>query len=286
LLPEARAGTLAAGSGAEDDIMSGNGKLAGRIALVTGGGGEIGGAIARRFAAEGARLVIADLDEKKAEATAAAIRAAGGEAVAQATDVAKPEDAARAVATAVSSFGRLTTLVNVAAAVTPDGTCETLTLEDWNKALAVNLTGPFLMAKHAVPHLRKAGGGVIVNIASQLGQMGVAGRAPYCSSKAALIHLSKVMAMDHAKDNIRVVSLSPGAIQTARSLERYGTPEKADRARKPLYVLGRTGRVDEIAAGAVFLASDDASFMTAADLLIDGGYCGFKVNPDLIEFKA
>jgi NAD(P)-dependent dehydrogenase (short-subunit alcohol dehydrogenase family) len=118
---------------------------------------------------------------------------------------------------------------------------------------------------------------VIINVASQLGQMGVPGRAPYCSSKAALIHLSKVMAMDHAKDNIRVVSLSPGAIDTARSLRRYGTREASSKARGPLYILGRVGTVDEVAGGALFLASDDSSFMTGADLLIDGGYCAFKM---------
>jgi NAD(P)-dependent dehydrogenase (short-subunit alcohol dehydrogenase family) len=256
------------------------GRLAGRVAVVTGSGGEIGGAIAKRFAEEGAKVVIADINGDNAEATAKDIRAAGGAAVAQQTDVSKPEDAKRAIDKAISEFGSLRILINVAAAVTPDGTCETLALEDWNKAFAVNLTGPFLMAKYAVPHFRKAGGGVIVNTASQLGHLGVAGRAPYCSSKAALIHLSKVMAMDHAKDNIRVVSLSPGAIDTARSLRRYGTRENSSKVRGPLYLTGRVGTVDEIAGSALFLVSDDASFMTGADLLVDGGYCAFKVNPE------
>jgi NAD(P)-dependent dehydrogenase (short-subunit alcohol dehydrogenase family) len=257
--------------------MSQTGKLAGRVALITGAGGEIGAAIAKRLAAEGASIVAADLRGESAERTATDIRNAGGAAVAQETDVSNPDHAARAAAKASEAFGGLNILVNVAAAVTPDGTCETLALEDWNKALAVNLTGPFLMAKHAVPLIRKAGGGVIINVASQLGQMGVPGRAPYCSSKAALIHLSKVMAMDHAKDNIRVVSLSPGAIDTARSLRRYGTREASSKARGPLYILGRVGTVDEVAAGALFLASDESSFMTGADLLIDGGYTAFKV---------
>ncbi|HET9148895.1 MAG TPA: SDR family NAD(P)-dependent oxidoreductase, partial [Alphaproteobacteria bacterium] len=134
--------------------MSGDGRLARRVALVTGGGGEIGGAIAKRFASEGAKVTIADINADAAERTAAAIRAAGGEAVAQATDVSKPEEAKRAIAKAVSSFGSLRILVSVAAAVTPDGTCETLDLADWNKALAVNLTGPFLLAKYAVPEMR------------------------------------------------------------------------------------------------------------------------------------
>ncbi len=145
------------------------GELNGRVALITGGGGEIGGAIARRFAEAGAAIAIADINRDSAEAVAGEITAAGGQAVAVRTNVAVEQDAERAVRHAVEAFGKLTTLVNVAATVTPDGTVETLTLDDWNDALAVNLTGAFLMCKYAVPQLRNAGGGTIVNIASQLG---------------------------------------------------------------------------------------------------------------------
>ena len=159
-------------------------ELTGHVALVTGGGGEIGGAIARRFAQAGAAIAIADIRRDAAEAVAGEITAAGGQAVAVRTNVAVAEDAERAVRHAVEAFGKLTALVNVAANVTPDGTVETLTLDDWNDALAVNLTGAFLMCKYAVPEIRKAGGGTIINIASQLGQIGVAGRAPYTTSKA------------------------------------------------------------------------------------------------------
>lgn len=251
-------------------------KLAGRTALITGGGGEIASAIARRFADEGADVVVGDIHLEAAEATAKAIVENGGRAVATLLDVSDPESCRAAVETAVSSFGALTTLVNVAAAVTPDGTVETLTLEDWNRALAVNLTGPFLMSKYAVPKMREAGGGSIINIASQLGQIGVPKRSPYSTSKAALIRFTTCLACDHAEDGIRVNSLSPGAIDTARSLRRFGTREVANKIRGPLYLLKRTGTVDEIASGAVFLASDESSFMTGADLLIDGGYLAFK----------
>jgi NAD(P)-dependent dehydrogenase (short-subunit alcohol dehydrogenase family) len=250
--------------------------LAGRVALVTGGGGEIGGAIARLFAAEGAALVVGDIRLPAAEAVAADIVGSGGRAVALALDVARADDAERAVRQAVETFGKLTTLVNVAAAVTPDGTVETLTLEDWTRALDVNLTGAFLMCKYAVPELRKAGGGTIVNIASQLGQIGVPGRAPYSTSKAALIRFTQCVAGDHAKDNIRVNSLSPGGVDTQRVLRRFGSREAANRARGPGHLLGRTGGVEEIAAGALFLASEQSSFMTGADLLLDGGYLAFK----------
>ena len=261
--------------------MTGTGKLLGRTAIVTGGGGAIGGAIAKLFGHEGAQVVIGDLKAENAEAVAAEIVAAGGKAVGCPLDVSKPVDAERVAALAAEKFGNIRILVNVAAAVTPDGTVVDLTLEDWNKALAVNLTGAFLMCKHTIPHIARAGGGSIINIASQLGQMAVPKRTPYCTSKAALIHFSKALAIDHAKDNIRVNSLSPGAIDTPRALWRYGgNLEEARKARGPLYLTGRPGRVEEVANGALFLASDDSSFMTAADLLIDGGYLAFKTMDD------
>jgi NADP-dependent 3-hydroxy acid dehydrogenase YdfG len=178
-------------------------RLAHRVALVTGGGGEIGAAICRRFAAEGAEVAIADLDPTKSEAAARAITASGGRAQALRVDVADEASAKGAVERTVAKFGRLTTLVNVAATVTPDGTVETLSLDDWNSAIAVNLTGAFVMCKYAVPELRRAGGGSIINIASQLGHLGVPLRSPYCTTKAALIHFTRILAMDHAVDKIR-----------------------------------------------------------------------------------
>lgn len=250
--------------------------LEGRVALITGGGGEIGGAIARRLAAAGAAVAIADIDRTAADTVAEGIVAGNGQAIAVRTNVAIAQDAERAVRHAVEAFGALTTLVNVAATVTPDGTVETLTLDDWNDALRVNLTGAFLMCKYAVPALRKAGGGTIINIASQLGQIGIAGRAPYTTSKAALIQFTRSLAVDHAADGIRANSLSPGGIDTARILRRFKDRDEANRARGPAYLLGRPGRADEVAAAALFLASGDSSFMTGADLLLDGGYLAFK----------
>jgi NAD(P)-dependent dehydrogenase (short-subunit alcohol dehydrogenase family) len=255
---------------------AGVGSLNGRVALVTGAGGEIGGAIAARFAREGACVVVGDVRFEAAQEQAAAIATQGGRAVAVKLDVSDSESCRLSVTFACEAFGKLTILVNVAAAVTPDGTVETLSHEDWNRALAVNLTGPFLMAKFAVPAIRAAGGGSIINIASQLGQIGVPRRAPYSTTKAALIHLTKCLAGDHARDGIRVNSLSPGAIDTARSLRRFASREEANKERGVSYLLGRTGRVEEVAAGAVFLASDESSFMTGADLLLDGGYLAFK----------
>jgi NAD(P)-dependent dehydrogenase (short-subunit alcohol dehydrogenase family) len=256
--------------------MTTSGRLSGRVALVSGGGGEIGGAISRLFAKEGAEVAVADLDLVKAETVARAIVDGGGRASALAVDVADEESAKRCVARAIEIFRRLTTLVNVAATITPDGTVETLTLEQWNKAIAVNLTGAFLMCKFAVPELRRAGGGSIINIASQLGHLGVAARSPYCTTKAALIHFTRILAMDHAADNIRANTISPGFIVTERSSARSGGKERARILNGPRHLLNRPGEPVEIAAGALYLAGEESSFVTASDLLIDGGYVAFK----------
>ena len=262
--------------------MAGEGALAGRVALITGGGGEIGGAIARRFAAAGASVMVTDVRPDAAARVVADIKRGGGRAAWARCDVAAPSDAEEAVRQTCQLFKKLTTLVNVAAAVTPDGTVETLSLEEWNQALAINLTGAFILCKYAVPRMRQAGGGAIVNIASQLGQIGVPGRAPYASSKAALIRFTQCLAGDHAKDGIRANSLSPGGVDTERTVRRFGSREAANKARGPFHLLNRTGRAEEIAAAALFLASDESSFMTGADLLVDGGYLAFKgvLKPD------
>jgi NAD(P)-dependent dehydrogenase (short-subunit alcohol dehydrogenase family) len=256
--------------------MTQPGRLTERVALITGGGGEIGSAIARRFAQEGAKVAVADLDLSKSQAVARAITASGGQAHAIEVDVSDESSAQAAVARTIDAFRTLTTLVNVAAAATPDGTVESLTLAQWNHAIGVNLTGAFLMCKHAVPALRRAGGASIINIASQLGHLGVPLRSPYCTTKAALIHFTRVLAMDHAVDKIRANTISPGFILTERSSARSGGKEAARVRNGPYHLLNRPGEPEEIAAGAVYLASDEASFVTASDLLIDGGYIAFK----------
>ena len=250
--------------------------LEGRVALITGGGGEIGGSTAKRFASEGAKIVVADIRKDAADAIAADIVAKGGEALSLLADSSKPDEARALVDATLQRFGNLTTYVNTPSTVTPDSLIENLSFELWNEALAVNLSGAFLMCKYAIPEIRKAGGGTIVMIASQLGQIGVPLRATYSTTKAALMQLTKCLAVDHAIDNIRVNSISPGSIDTRRTLRRYGTREVANKARGPFHLLGRTGRADEIAAGALFLASEESSFMTGADLLLDGGYLAFK----------
>ena len=195
-------------------------------------------------------------------------------------DVSDPAQAERAVGLTNERFGGPHILVNVAAGSSPDATVVDRTLEDWNREIGINLTGCFLMGKYAIPPMAAAGGGAIINIASQYGHIGVPRRAGYCASKGGILQLTKVMAIDHADDNIRVNSISPGAIDTPRSLRRYGTRENAQRVRGRYYLTRRTGTVDEVAAGALYLASDDASFCTGMDLLIDGGFMAFKGSVD------
>jgi len=186
-------------------------------------------------------------------------------------DVTDPKSAEAAIKAGVAHFGSLFGLINNAAAPSHDGTVVDLTIEHWNQEIAVSLTGAFLMSKFAVPHML-AKGGSIVHVASQFGQVGVAGSAAYCAAKAGLVNLAKVMALDHAAQNIRVNTLSPGAIWTERLMARNASLEEANQKLAPRFPIGRIGRPEEIAGAAAFLMSDDSSYMTGADMLVDGGY--------------
>ena len=247
-------------------------RLEGKVAFITGAGGAIGSAIVRRFARKGAALMCVDIDGDAVERTASSIKADGGRASALACDVSKANEVKNAIDAALRAFSRLDVLVNTAAVREPLGSAVELDAAEWERALAVNLTGVFLVCKHGIPSLVAAGGGSIVIIASQLGQVVVPRRPAYVTSKAALIQLARALALDHAKDRIRVNTLSPGAIETGRLVMRYGDMEAARKALVPLHPIGRLGQPDEIANGALFLASDESSFMTGADLVMDGGY--------------
>ncbi len=250
--------------------------LKGRVAVVSGGGGEIGGAIARRFALEGAAVLVCDVSQEKADAVANEIIASGSQAAGLAVDVGEPSQCERAAKVAVEKFGKITTLVNAAAAVTPDGNVEKLDLDAWKRALDINFTGIFLMCKYVMGHIREAGGGAVVNIASSHGHFALPGRMAYCSTKAAVMHFTRVLAVDYGAHNIRANTISPGPIDTERSLRRYGTRENSNAIRGKGQVLGRTGTVEEVASAAAFLASDEAAFVTGTDLLVDGGQTAFK----------
>jgi NAD(P)-dependent dehydrogenase (short-subunit alcohol dehydrogenase family) len=246
--------------------------LTGRVALVSGAGGGIGRAISLAFVEVGAAVACCDIDLRSAEETARLVQNAGGRAIARRCDVAVEAESLAVVAVAHDAFGRLDILVSGAAPYDPSGTVLETSLADWERVLAVNLTGSFLLSRAALPRMIAGGGGSIIFIASQLGRVGSGGRAAYCATKGALIQLAKVMAIDHAAQNIRVNTLSPGAVETQRTLDRYGSFEAARERLGPKHLLGRLGHPQEIAAAAVFLASDGASFVTGSDLLVDGGY--------------
>jgi len=239
-----------------------NQPLQGKAAIVTGGAGGIGSAIARAFLDAGAKVAVVDLQLDHAPKGALAIKC----------DVSSETDTRGAVEHAAKAFGGLHILVNTAALRDASATVTELDLASWNKVFAVNVGGAFLMSRWVVPHMARAGGGSIIHIASQLGSVGTPGRVAYCATKGALITMAKAMASDHAAQKIRVNTLSPGAIETERMPLRFGTMEKAREALGPKHLLNRLGKPEEIAAAAVFLASDASSFMTGADLLVDGGY--------------
>jgi NAD(P)-dependent dehydrogenase (short-subunit alcohol dehydrogenase family) len=245
-------------------------RLRGKVAIVTGAGGGIGGAIARAFANEGASVVVNDINPERLSRTVSDIEGAGGRAVALAADVALEQTAIDAAKLAEAEFGGLSVLVNNAVFDLALGPLTGITLEDWQRAMDVNLTSAFLMSKHAIPVMASGGGGSIIHIASQLARAAKPGRPWYVAAKGALISMARAMAVDHADHNIRVNTLSPGPVETDRFVANFDDREAARAANNTL--MNRLGTPDEIAAGAVFLASDEASFMTGADLLIDGGY--------------
>jgi NAD(P)-dependent dehydrogenase (short-subunit alcohol dehydrogenase family) len=252
-------------------MASGDYSLAGKSAVVTGAGNGIGRAIALAFAQAEANVACVDIDTKAAEATAAAAANEGVQTLAVRCDVANEADIAAAAKAILQKFPALHVLVNGAAGYDPNGTVLDLTLSDWNRVFAVNVGGAFLMSRAILPAMVAAGGGSIIHIAS-LGSVAAPRRAAYCASKGALIQLAKAMATDHAAQKIRVNTLSPGAVETERLVKRFGDMETARRTAGPKHLLQRLGQPEEIALAAVFLASDASSFMTGADLLIDGGY--------------
>ena len=240
-----------------------------KIALITGAAQGIGRAIAVKFHEAGARLILVDNSKEKLDQLISEI---GPDAVACAVDISNAEELAAHLHPMLYRQKTLDILVNNAATVTRRTKITELSLDEWQKTLAVNLTGTFLLSKTSIPAMQRAGGGVILNIASQLGHVGIAGAAPYCTTKGGILQFTRCLALDHAEDNIRVVALSPGAVLTPRLTDIYGTADDAEQALASLHPIGRLGDVDEIAKAALFLVSEDASFITGTDLVADGGY--------------
>jgi NAD(P)-dependent dehydrogenase (short-subunit alcohol dehydrogenase family) len=246
-------------------------RLAGKVALISGGARGMGAAEARLFAREGARVVLGDVLEAEARAVVAEIAAKGGEALFVPLDVTREADWQRAVAAALERFGSLGVLVNNAG-VGAAGRLEETTLEAWQRVMDVNATGVFLGTKAVIPAMRRAGGGSIVNISSQLGIVGADNSSPqYQASKGAVRVLTKLTALQYAREGIRANSVHPGPIVTAMTERRRRDPAQYQLTLSRI-PLGRYGEPDEVAYGVLYLASDESAFVTGSELVIDGGW--------------
>lgn len=248
-------------------------RMAGKAAIVTGGAAGIGEATARLIAEEGGRVVIADVDAA-GEATAAAIRDAGGEALFIRADISSEDDVARVTTACVEAFGGVDVLVNNAARILLRGV--EATVEEWQQALSVNVVGTALCSRYASEEMKKRGGGAIVNLSSISAFIAQPHFATYSATKAAILQLTRNMALDLAPFGIRVNCVCPATILTRAShdhMERVGQSLEDFLAEQgPMHVLGRVGQPREVAYPIVFLASDEASFITGTHLMVDGGY--------------
>jgi NAD(P)-dependent dehydrogenase (short-subunit alcohol dehydrogenase family) len=251
-------------------------RLADRVAIVTGGGSGIGLATVRRFASEGARVVVADVDETAGKAAAEAV---GGIFVR--TDVTSEGDVQAMVAAAVDSYGRLDIAFNNAGISPPDDdSILTTGLDAWRRVQEVNLTSVYLCCKYELPVMQQQGKGSIINTASFVARMGAAtSQISYTASKGGVLAMSRELGVQFAREGIRVNALSPGPVDTPLLQELFAKdPERA--ARRLVHIpMGRFARAEEIAAAVAFLASDDSSFITASEFLVDGGISGAYVTP-------
>ena len=248
-------------------------RLAGKMAVITGGGTGIGRAIALAFVREGAKVAVAGRRREKLEETLAILKQEGGEALAVECDVTKAADTERVVKAAEDYFGKVNVLVNNAGALSVS-TVETISEADWDRVMATNVKGPFLMSRAVLPGMRRAGGGSIVNIGSVLGMAAIRDRAAYCASKGGVTMLTKAMALDHAGDKIRVNCVCPSIVESEMTENLFAETEagrKARESRLATIPLGRFGKPNDIAGIVVFLASDESSWMTGTVIPVDGG---------------
>jgi NAD(P)-dependent dehydrogenase (short-subunit alcohol dehydrogenase family) len=250
-------------------------RLAGKVAIVTGAGLGLGRATAIRMAEEGATVAVTDVLELEGRALAEELSGRGLKAAFWRLDVADEADVARVIGRVVSDFGRLDVLVNNAGVSGANKPTHEITEAEWDWVQAINVKGVFFCTKHAIPHLRAAGGGSIINLSSIYGLVGAADVPPYHASKGAVRLMTKNDALIYAPDQIRVNSIHPGFIWTPmveNHLRSIGDLECGRAATAALHPLGRMGEPDDIAWGCVYLASDEARFVTGAELVIDGGY--------------
>ncbi len=245
------------------------GRLAGKVALISGGARGQGEAEGRLFAQEGAKVVLGDILVELGQKVAADITAQGGQATFVKLDVTQEADWRQAVDTAAKNYGKLDILINNAGIFRTEGV-EATSLELWNQVIAVNQTGVWLGMKYAVPAMRQAGGGSIVNISSGAGIIGSGFAAAYHGTKGAVRILTKTAAVEYAKENIRINSVHPGVVDT--EMIRGTLNQEGMQGTIRAHPLGRMGTAEDIAYAVLYLASDEASYVTGAELVIDGGY--------------
>lgn len=250
-------------------------KLEGKVALITGAGSGIGRATTILFAKNGAKVVVVDVDSQEGEETVKMIRDAGGDTIFVQADVSKATDTEKMIKITVEKYGKLDIIFNNAGILTGGPLIDT-TEETWDRVIDVNLKGVFLGSKYAVAQMMKQGGGVIINTASECGHSGFPNLSAYCASKAGVHVLTKAMAAELARYNIRVNSVSPARVYTPMHARRWAVlpKEEAERKRKIMaesIPIGRMGKPEDVAYAVLYLASDEASFVTGADLPVDGG---------------
>jgi NAD(P)-dependent dehydrogenase (short-subunit alcohol dehydrogenase family) len=250
--------------------MGGTMELSGKIAVVTGGAGGIGRATARLLAANGARVVVTDIKDKMGQEAVEHIRQAGGTARYRHADLRLETDVEALMADAVDTFGRLDIAVNNAGISGTYGPTAQLSFADWQRTIAVNLHAVFLCMRAEIPRLLASGGGSIVNTASAAGLIGFAGLPAYVAAKHAVVGLTKSVALEHARDGIRVNAVCPGSVRTPM-LEAFAGSEEALEAMGQASPVGRIGRPEEIAEAIVWLCSEKAAFVTGVAMPVDGG---------------
>lgn len=256
-------------------------RLQNKIALITGGSSGIGRATCLLFAAEGAKVVVVDIKENGGKATVETIQKVGGVAAFCKADVSKAEDCENMVAFAIQKFGGLHVLFNNAGIMhNDDGDSQSTEESVWDLTMNVNVKGVFFGCKYGIPAIRQSGGGSIINTASFVAHLGAATpQIAYTASKGAVLAMSRELAVIHAREGIRVNALSPGPLRTELLMKFLNTEEKKQR-RLVHIPMGRFGEATEMAKAALFLASDDSSYMTGTEFLVDGGITAAYVTPE------